>query len=160
MKTLILALTTIVLALPTIASANRCTPSATSCEFYSCKETNRPCGPKGYWEKFAVPYCNVFLKKQDSFNRPTRVFLQKVRLCLQASIEHYTHSASCTDIKKLAFNSHVNCYVDSGFCHLSKVDQLSIAKEVRASFLEADTWREAAAVNRACEQLNELGRFR
>ncbi len=138
---------------------NQCSPSFTSCEFYSCKEKARPCGKDGYWEKFAVPYCNVFLKKEKQYSQPLRAFLPKVRQCLQASINDYTHSASCGDIKKLAFNSHVNCYVNSGFCHLSKLDQLTIANEVRGSFLNLETWQEAAAVNKACQQLNELGRY-
>lgn len=127
-----------------------CQPSNKNCDFYRCQETKRSCGKNGYWNKFAVPYCEIFVQKEKQFSKNTQRFFKNVRYCLQAQLIEKTHSVACRDIKDYAFHTHVSCYINSGFCYLNDKEKTALLKELKASFVYPSTWKEAFAVQLGC----------
>lgn len=137
------------LILPVFAKAN-CPASRESCSFYRCMEKERPCGPHGYWMGFGDRYCRAFLNHQDSFSEESQRWLTDVRECLQVRVHEVANDVQCRDIYSTAMNSHVSCYVDTGFCNLAFRDRLKIYWWLRMSLTNAKTWQEAFLINKAC----------
>ncbi|WP_347357244.1 hypothetical protein [Bdellovibrio sp.] len=148
MSRLILAIFTILVSLT--AAASSCVPSDQSCDFYACKEREHSCGKKGYWQNFGYPYCQKFLKDEARFSPQSQIWLQDVRYCLQERIQHMAEGASCSNMHTIAMDSHVSCYVDTGFCDLSYVEQVRIYWYLKGALRSTDTWREAYLLKQAC----------
>lgn len=127
-----------------------CVPSDQSCEFYTCKEQELACGPKGYWQDFGPPYCEKFLKDEARFSPQSQIWLQDVRFCLQERVQVLSEGTSCLNLHKHAMHSHVSCYVDTGFCELSNMEQMRVYWYLKSALRSADTWKEAYLLNRAC----------
>ena len=79
------------------------------------------------------------------------MWVDKVRKCLMTAIRpYYKGMHTCADIKRLAFESHVDCYVDSGFCDIAtnphNWDALSAVYEFFADFIFGEdigaAWRQ------------------
>lgn len=132
------------------ASFADCTPSANSCDFYRCEEEHQNCGPKGYWQNFGYPYCMKFLKNQSSFSRDSQRWLTDVRECLQVRVGEVAAHLSCNHIEKEALDSHVSCYVDTGFCHLKNSEKWKIYWYLKGSLRNPRTWYEAVLLSYAC----------
>lgn len=127
-----------------------CVPSDHSCEFYACKEQELACGTKGYWQDFGHPYCEKFLRDESRFSQQSQIWLQDVRLCLQERVQVLSEGTSCRNLHKEAMHSHVSCYVDTGFCELSNMEQMRVYWYLKSALRSADTWKEAYLLNRAC----------
>lgn len=123
----------------TVLAQNNCQASSTSCEAYSCLEEKVSCGEKGYFLKFGLKNCENFLEKEEEMSPSAQAWMPRVRLCLQAELFQITDQVqadapiwssakTCKKIKKEAFKSHVDCYVETGFCELSWSDRLKIAR--------------------------------
>lgn len=104
------------------------------CQFYSCRDAQAAtsCGARGYYLGFGGRYCEKFLQVTRPRIGPAgQRFLDTVRDCLINFVDTQIPAATtCSDVKQRAFNSHVACYRDSGFCSLPVSDQLLILNTV------------------------------
>ncbi|QLY26971.1 hypothetical protein [Bdellovibrio sp. KM01] len=141
------------LTLPFAAKASGldCPISNNSCEFYRCMEQEQPCGKKGYWQNFGIPYCELFVKDESKFKISSQLWLQDVRLCLQERLRDTVEGLQCGDIKTKAIDDHVSCYVDTGFCQLPFNEQFKIMWYLKGALRDLQTWREAELLRRACQ---------
>ena len=127
-----------------------CPSSYSSCDYYVCAEQHDPCGPKGYWMGWGHRFCQKFLDKEDQFSFEAAQWLRENRNCLQARAEEITERSQCSGIRKGAMESHVACYVDTGFCELSLSDKASILWNLRAAMSAPEAWIEGLNLNKAC----------
>ncbi|WP_413587380.1 hypothetical protein [Bdellovibrio sp. HCB274] len=133
-------------------SAADCPVSHESCEFYRCMSKQQPCGKKGYWKGFGIPYCELFVKDEHKFSQDSQIWLQEVRFCLQVRLRETADGLRCAQIKQKAIQDHVSCYVDTGFCQLSFPEQFKIMWYLKGALRDINTWREADLLRRACQR--------
>lgn len=129
-----------------------CPSSYSSCDYYVCAEEHQPCGPKGYWTGWGHRICEKFLNKEAKFSLEAQQWMRENRNCLQARAEEIAEHAQCSTIRKAAMQSHVACYVDTGFCHLNLADKAAILWNLRDAMLAPEAWVEAFNLNKACNE--------
>ena len=139
----------LMLFLPSICFAN-CSANVNSCSFYQCKEKEQSCGASGYWLNFGYRYCQIFLNTEKSFSSPGQKWLDKVRVCLQTRANKISQVQSCQNIRKVALDSHVGCYIDTGFCSLSFKDKSQIYWYLKDAIFDRQSIREAEELNAIC----------
>jgi hypothetical protein len=95
------------------------------CQFYNCREAEHACGPSGYYQGYAEKYCVRFLQSLRPRMSPAgQRFLDVARDCLMRYVDtELPPDDACDDVKTRAFQSHVACYHDNGFCELSLSDR-------------------------------------
>jgi hypothetical protein len=95
------------------------------CQFYACREAEHSCGASGYYVGFAEKYCVRFLQSLRPRMSPAgQRFLDVARNCLMRYVdERLPADDVCDDVKARAFQSHVACYHDNGFCALPLSDR-------------------------------------
>lgn len=108
-----------------VSSADVCVDSVTQhdCDFYSkCLEPKFQCGAEGYPMGYGFKYCSKFLSHQQNFPQKGQEWINKTLLCLKQALVPFTTQSkkanTCKNILDSAFDSHPNCYVESGFCEL------------------------------------------
>jgi hypothetical protein len=102
------------------------------CQFYACREAEHACGATGYYLGFADKYCTRFLQSlRPRLSPDGQRFLDVARDCLMRFVDEQLPSDdACNDVYTRAFNSHVACYHDNGFCKLSLEDRWLIFNTV------------------------------
>jgi hypothetical protein len=115
--------------------AQQCTASDHDCEAYLCMEEHWDCGKKGYLQKFGYKNCQKFLKNEPNVSENLKNWFPLVRVCLQEKIFDISENVepkpkNCEMLKSQAFESHVDCYIETGFCELNFFDRLSLAQLV------------------------------
>ncbi|XGC81721.1 hypothetical protein ACES2L_04395 [Bdellovibrio bacteriovorus] len=113
-------------------------------------EEKQPCGDKGYWLKFGDHYCKKFLDDEAKFPAKTQVWLKDVRECLQTRAEELSRQVSCERMQDEALDSHVGCYIDTGFCELSMQERVKVYWYLKKTMLHSYAWKEAAAIHNLC----------
>lgn len=108
---------------PVTFAEEYCTSSKNSCEAYRCLEDVYRCGKRGYLTHYGLRKCETYLQHQDSVSPALNRWFKKVRHCLQESLI-ISEFDSCDQISDFAFESHIGCYVSTGYCDLSRQDQL------------------------------------
>jgi hypothetical protein len=95
------------------------------CQFYNCREAEHSCGPSGYYDGFAEKYCVRFLQSlRPRMSLAGQRFLDVARDCLMRYVDDQLPPAdACDDVEARAFQSHVACYHDNGFCQLPLYDR-------------------------------------
>lgn len=144
-----------ILNLQAQAVSSECKPEANSCDFYLCKEMNDPCGNRGYWLAYGYKYCRIFLTQTQHFPEASKDWMLKTRLCLQQSINHDTRELSCAADREAAMDSHVHCYIDSGFCDLSIKERAAIIWLLRSAMIMPMTYVEGLEVEYQCRLKGE-----
>lgn len=88
------------------------------CSYYiECLEANYHCGPDGYPVGYGNKYCSKFLQFFDDFPPEGKQWVEKTLTCLKGAIQpNIKSSLTCQNIFDIAFDSHPDCYVQSGFC--------------------------------------------
>lgn len=127
-----------------------CTPTNDSCNYYLCKASQLRCTDNDYPIRFGYRLCQRYLDDQAEAPRRLTAWLPKVRLCLQQKFEQLKVS-SCSNIEDAAFSTHVDCYVQTGFCDLSNSDRGWLIYETSWDMLYSESLRTAFAVNKACD---------
>jgi hypothetical protein len=94
-----------------------------TCDFYpKCLENKFNCGASGYPLGYGNKYCNRFLTYFDKFSPAGQGWIQKTLVCLKhkiaPSLKDPYNAFTCSVVEKVAFDSHPQCYVESGFCDL------------------------------------------
>ncbi|MFN7701271.1 MAG: hypothetical protein ACK6CU_20665 [Deltaproteobacteria bacterium] len=105
----------------------------TSCDYYLCRDARRdePCGPSGYYLGFVRRYCQLFTERTaPALSEAGQQWIADVRPCLQQAMESVPDDASCEEVRRIGYEAHPGCYIDTGFCELPITDMLAILKTV------------------------------
>ncbi|KAH7714149.1 hypothetical protein AAVH_18487 [Aphelenchoides avenae] len=101
------------------------------CEEYKELDKGLNCGPDGYMLGYGHKYCNRFYDKYMDFDRlgqatvscTAKCLLDKLRPAVTVARRHKQDGDServikgrCDILKEHAYDSHVDCYMDCGFC--------------------------------------------
>lgn len=160
MKRSLLALTLFCASLSSFA-ASHCQPRQDSCEMYKCEEGLRGCGDKGYLLSFGHKYCQLFLDSDTSKYGPLgQLWLVNVRYCLQEELEEMPRDLSCRELQQNGFESHVPCYVQTGFCSLPLQDKVNIFIDIRRSLLKPQVILSGLEVMKECMSMKELNELK
>ena len=93
------------------------------CSFYQdCVEATFECGPKGYPIGYGYKYCERFLEQESEFSPEGQAWINGTLTCLKAALVPSVEKpdgVTCDQVKTIAFDSHVQCYIDNGFCELA-----------------------------------------
>ena len=114
-------------------SFDECHDLTSDCEFYSCAEKQKHCGKKSYLIGFGHKYCNKFEKRKYKFSSEGKRWIEEVKRCLIRKLDNVENQLSCKRFKKIAIKHHVPCYINSGYCALSKKDKKSVIKNILGS---------------------------
>ncbi|MEI7488080.1 MAG: hypothetical protein WCJ72_11855 [Chryseobacterium sp.] len=133
------------------------------CSFYACAaetaDQSKVCSlndQSSYFFNYGEKYCKRFSDKTaKGLSDGGRVWLNKTLACLQGSIlEGCNQKKQCSDcqsIRKLAFDTHPHCYVSSGLCSLSLLDQMKVGLTVDAGDLfTGESFAQAGSVAASC----------
>lgn len=133
-------------------------PSRTSCEYYQNLEEIHQCGPKGYPLRFGLRLCEKYLRAEPKASPGIQAWFPEVRLCLQEALEEQREEITdCEDLKKRALDSHIPCYVSTGFCELGFGKKLELLKITSGDILKLDIRRLMKRINRACAAVKKEG---
>ena len=113
--------------------ASNCSEATDDCEYYSCIEEQRHCGEKGYLLGFGKKYCMKFTEDEDYFSSDGKEWILKVRECLIKNLDTPKEGISCKKFKRSQVKSHVPCYLESGYCELSRRDRFAVKKVIYKS---------------------------
>ncbi len=132
--------------------SRQCEDLIGNCEYYSCIEEKKHCGHKGYLEAFGLKYCLKFHENEDQFCPYGKEWLEKVRSCLMVSVGEFPENTSCKNFKKMAFQSHVPCYLSTGFCELSMKEKKKIFKMISGTLWRPEVLKSLSKVALACKK--------
>ncbi|KAI0238561.1 hypothetical protein LSAT2_010708 [Lamellibrachia satsuma] len=106
----------------TLWVANGCTSlkKLGDCKFYECLDS-KVHGKDDYALSYGFRYCQRFSNLYNDFNSDGKKWVKNVKICLMEEVATlYKGIYSRGAIKKIAFNSHADCYVKSGsFCKMA-----------------------------------------
>lgn len=140
-----------ILSLSSTLMAEDCSPYIGSCSYYLCREKEHACGTKGYYLGFAYKYCQQSVDKLNAkMSEQGKTWSKNVAICLQQSVEKIPYEDNCSDVKKSAINEHVNCYKETGFCELSKRDQLKVIWMVHRELRHPQIMKEGFSIVNEC----------
>ena len=92
------------------------------CSYYpDCVEAEYQCGPSGYPLGYGLKYCNKFVDNFDLYDADGQAWIEGTLICLKEALLPLVldnTGQTCSSLSDYAFNSHVDCYVDNGFCGL------------------------------------------
>jgi hypothetical protein len=121
--------------------------------FYQCAEQTLDCGPDGYLIGYGTRYAQRFYRYTRPWMSPSgKRWLDATLVCLQIKLrERIDASTSCDDVRTIAFDSHPECYVDSGFCQLPVSDWFAVAATIDGrDWLSRDALRQVTTTAHAC----------
>jgi len=158
MKILLSFLTTFALSNISLAALE---PSSLNCDFYQQIETEMQCGPKAYFQKWAGPMCEKYLQSESNpfqslfLSSELKVWFPQVRLCLQEELVVRFPDLSCKNLDQHAKLSHIECYVQTGYCELSAYSKLQLAGlSANAVLLDPNLWQQSIVeISQACAEL-------
>lgn len=121
---------------------------AHACAYYQCKLDRAPTPAEKcpYFRDYGLPYCQKFY--DTKFEDPK--FGPFVRQCLQEAIRDRMEESSCDEVHTAAHASHVECYVEGGFCTLSLADKLALLKTIEAKDRNLTNGVTFAKIEKAC----------
>ena len=122
------------LAVSFVAWASPATSEIGTCAYYQTLSASLGCSPSGYLLSFGYPYCQKFVDQEPFYPASGRAVLDRIRTCLETTLEN-TPALNCQNVETIAPQSHVSCYVQSGFCQLDVLEQAVIAITIAPSLL-------------------------
>ncbi len=132
------------------ADFTECTSLKNSCEYYRCVEAIKDCGRFGYPRAFGQKYCLRFEENKNKFSKEGLNFIERTRSCLIDQLDQIDPSIKCKKIKKQSFQDHVPCYIEGGFCNLSRKDLIQLYKTVWPSLWRSKVIRAALQIKKIC----------
>ena len=129
-RVLLLCLVVLVAGANAIAFNDR--PSPDSCEYYQVLEDRFHCErDTPYLIQYAKHYCLKFKERKSRWSPAMKSWVENTTSCLQSELaRHVDEFNACHDIREFGYNSHMRCYVDSGFCKLNAWQRLKIIRTV------------------------------
>lgn len=126
---------------------------SSSCTFYDSLEVSFVCGKRGYALNYGKKFCEKFSKETYKFSKEGQIWLDNTMLCLQQNLYDLNPNLSCKALRKKAFDSHIPCYLDNGYCDLDTEDKKLVVKTVfLSSLFRPRTWRPSLKVLRNCRK--------
>ena len=123
---------------------------ASLCESYRQKASQLGCTDDNYLISFGYHYCLSFLEIQNDFSAQGAETFTKIRSCLVDTLEK-APGLTCENVQDVAEKSHVDCYVQSGFCQLGRSDRWAVFRIVwRELAFNARFWEVSKAISHAC----------
>jgi hypothetical protein len=130
-------------------------PSKRDCNYYLQVEKEYKCGAEGYPLKFGNRLCRKYLAAESQMPPAVKTWFPKIRFCLQNYIERQRGSIrDCNDLHRKAIDSHVGCYVATGFCNLGIYDQAEILRVTSTDLLNPEIVSLSFRVKAACLSRN------
>lgn len=130
-----------------------------TCDFYLCQEQKNPCGLDGYNLSFGYKYCSgsKFKLMQEMKSSQGKNWVVDVFQCLQKkNLEDSSILSSnenkCSVIAENAYNSHPDCYVNAGYCHLSTIERSHIFNLIKKEIFSFKTLTQGLAIIKNCAQ--------
>ena len=98
-----------------------------ACDYYRCREaqSSGQCGDEGYYLGFGYQYClryrQVTEPRMSEFGQQ---WSARTRRCLMEILDaDIEDTPDCAALEDAGYESHLDCYADSGFCDLSLSDR-------------------------------------
>lgn len=131
--------------------------SSLSCDYYPQIEQELRCGPQSYFQKWGDPMCRTYLQYESNpikslfLTAELKQWFPQVRLCLQAYLSSQT-DLNCANLDHHANRSHIECYVQTGYCELSNLSKVQLASiSAKAVALDPLLWQQSAlAITKIC----------
>uniref|UniRef100_A0A8R1DTJ6 Uncharacterized protein n=1 Tax=Caenorhabditis japonica TaxID=281687 RepID=A0A8R1DTJ6_CAEJA len=124
------------------------------CEQYELVEQKFKCGAHGYALNYGLRNCLVFTNETTlkKFTPKGQQFVGCSTRCLVSAILNISQfSTSCAQIQEEAFKSHVDCYLNCGFCEVCKTEKLALLKSYEwTDFLSFAAAQQVFAIIRKC----------
>jgi len=111
-------------------AGSTCSEINNDCEYYSCVAETKHCSKSSYLLRFGQRYCLRYNERRSAFSASGIKWIEDVRSCLIRRMSFYESILSCRDLKSQAFMDHIPCYLESGFCDLSKSDRFQVLKTI------------------------------
>lgn len=116
--------------------SSECVNDNSVCAFYCRKNHELKCGPDNYLMDFGYKYCRFFIKKENSYSKAGQPVFETIRKCLVNRLAS-RNDLTCQNVEGIAVDSHVECYVNSGFCELDKKDSLITLWYIRSALVDS-----------------------
>jgi len=143
----------ILLQISSVYAIESCENLLDDCEYYTCINKEKMCGKRSYFVGFGRKYCNKFSKIEHKFSNAGQSWIEETKKCLIRNIDNIDESSSCKEYKREAVSQHVPCYIESGYCQLSKKDKLRVTKTVIATMWRPTLLSAALKVLSSCRKL-------
>ncbi len=128
-------------------------PSSENCAYYGLLEQKLACGHHAYLQRWAYPMCEKYIKAAPGLSYELQVWFPQIRLCLQEALYFHEDLVNCKNLNDFAVDSHVFCYVKTGFCEMSSEDQWQLLRITGTNILQPLWLKTALRIDQACAQL-------
>ncbi|CAF1282080.1 unnamed protein product [Adineta steineri] len=128
-------------------------PPMQTCTFYiDCLEAKAPCGSNGYALKYGMKNCIKFSNTIKSFTSQGQTWVWNTMNCLQKALVMPLRNCEkdCSKLLKIAFDSHPECYVNSGICDLDPDEWLTLLGVVGKDLFSLDSIIQALKTGSMC----------
>lgn len=122
--------------------------AADICDGYLVKSQQLGCAADNYLTAYGYKYCRAFEKEEWSFSLNGQHTLQRLRLCLATEIARA--NVTCESVESFAYDSHVDCYIKSGFCEMDPIDQAHVGWVIRDEIGTPEFNQTAGLVGAVC----------
>lgn len=136
--------------LPFSQPATLANASFTICEFYTQEADKLGCAEDNYLRRFGYPYCRRFVEVEPSFSPEGQKVFSEIRPCLVKKLSAHK-GLSCANVKEVAEASHVECYIEHGFCGLGWGDRFVVLWEVWTELLDSDFRKTLRKIETGCD---------
>lgn len=140
-----------------VSAAEVCQTSDSSCEYYECIESKVHCGEEGYPLRFGKKNCQKYLDQQSQSYEHVQVWYPKIRKCLQDAVDKMLQSptgpSTCSELESAAFESHIGCYYNTGFCELNFMDKVQVINQTGADFFMYDSIATGIKIENECSAI-------
>lgn len=132
--------------------SKECDQYIDDCEYYYCMNNLNNCSDRSYFVKTGLKYCNKFEKRKDHFSEKGQDWIESTKSCLIHKLDQIKIDNSCKEYGKEAVKHHFQCYVDAGYCQLSRKDKRAVFKVIRFSLWRPRMLKTALQVLRQCRK--------
>lgn len=133
-----------------VYASSDCSQYTNDCEYYSCISNAKHCSPANYPESFGKRYCLRYENQMNRFSENGKLWIEEVRKCLIRDMETFQSDLSCSQLRKRAFQGHVPCYVESGYCNLTFRDKIQVTKTIWPSIRNVYILASGINILRSC----------
>lgn len=141
------------------------------CVAYDDVEELFKCGSKGYPINYGGKYCKKFSENRHRFSDEGKKWLDATLECLvqeivliqdslRSQMNPNNRKTVCKRLKHLAFDSHIPCYLESGYCDLSRKDKRIVTNIVFPSIFRIRVIQAGLKVQAECRRVKREERRR
>ena len=142
----------LLLLLPFSVLASECSHLPNDCEYYLCIAREKSCNDSSYPVKFGHRFCMRYQERMNTFSLEGWKWVEDVRRCLIRDMNNFEENLSCSELKQRAFQSHVPCYLESGFCSLSVRDKRAVIQAIWPATRNSEIFSAGTEILKRCYQ--------